>query len=81
MKKLSVILLGLILSSSLTFAQETPEQTPTTPEAGAGGDPVIKGGYNKYSVRAVHADICGPTNSLSLNKTDIFCYLPMIILG
>src|SRR6478735_5949373 len=56
MKKLSVIALGLLLTSGLTFAQETPEQTATseTPAATTGGDPVIKGGFNKYSVRQVH---------------------------
>jgi len=65
MKKLSVILLGLILNSSLIFAQET-ETTPTettqttdgTPSATdsdpSAVDPIMKGGFNKYSVRPVH---------------------------
>jgi gliding motility associated protien GldN len=59
MKKLSVILLGLMLSSGLSYGQETPEQTteqttPTEPTETTGGDPIMKGGYNKYSVRPVH---------------------------
>lgn len=62
MKKLGVILLSLLLNSGLTFAQETETpaaETETTPAAETeavetGGDPVMKGGYNKYSVRPVH---------------------------
>lgn len=59
MKKLSVILLGLMLSSGLSYGQETPEQTteqttPTEPTETTGGDPIMKGGFNKYSVRPVH---------------------------
>ena len=64
MKKLGVILLSLLLNSGLTFAQETetPAAETETPAAETetetsvepGGDPVMKGGYNKYSVRPVH---------------------------
>jgi len=62
MKKLSVILLGLMLSSGLSYGQETPEQTTeqtteqtqTEPTESTGGDPIMKGGFNKYSVRPVH---------------------------
>jgi len=59
MKKLSVILLGLMLSSGLSYGQETPEQTteqstPSEPVESTGGDPIMKDGFNKYSVRPVH---------------------------
>lgn len=59
MKKLSVILLGLLLNTSVIFAQETETETETTTttETSTGevsGDPVMVGGFNKYSVRPVH---------------------------
>jgi gliding motility associated protien GldN len=61
MKKLSVILLGLLVNTGVIFAQETEtENTPgTTTETGTAtgevsGDPVMIGGFNKYSVRPVH---------------------------
>jgi gliding motility associated protien GldN len=63
MKKLSVILLGLLFNTGVIFAQETEteETTPgtTTTETGTttgevSGDPVMVGGFNKYSVRPVH---------------------------
>lgn len=61
MKKLGVILLSLLLmNSGLMFAQEAETEyaeTETAAETEAGesiGDPIMKGGYNKYSVRPVH---------------------------
>jgi gliding motility associated protien GldN len=68
MKKLSVILLGLFFNSSMLFAQETETETPTTETTttttttteettatgAVSGDPVMIGGFNKYSVRPVH---------------------------
>jgi gliding motility associated protien GldN len=56
MKKLSVILLGLIIGSNLV-AQEM-ETTTTTNDPSTttttGNNPVMPGGFNKYSVRPVH---------------------------
>jgi gliding motility associated protien GldN len=50
MKKLSVILLGLLFSAGLSFAQETEQEVnPNT-----SGNPLMPGGFNKYSVRPVH---------------------------
>lgn len=46
MKKLGVILLGLFISSQVTFAQETPELSESETE--------VSDGYNKYSVRPIH---------------------------
>ncbi|MBX9853765.1 MAG: gliding motility protein GldN [Cytophagaceae bacterium] len=60
MKKLSVILLGLTFSTAVVFAQETETTTtdtptePTTTTTTTTGDPVMQGGFNKYSVRPVH---------------------------
>lgn len=76
MKKLSVILLGIVFSTGLSYAQEmeteetttTTEETPTTTgedvvTPGVTGDPVIINGFNKYSVRPVH------TSDIMFKKT------------
>jgi gliding motility associated protien GldN len=58
MKKLSVILLGILINFSVVKAQETPaaEKPETAPNTEPLGQPAhIVDGYNKYSVRPIHS--------------------------
>src|ERR1700740_2347082 len=51
MKKLGVILLGLVMSAGVSFGQEKPDSAATTTAGSVNGDT----GYNPLSVRPIHA--------------------------